>query len=62
MQVDDRISFVTGFIFTTASTISAMGLIQAAAIGLIGGFFGLLGKELFHFVKRKVKGKDETNN
>jgi uncharacterized membrane protein (DUF373 family) len=57
MQVDDRISFVTGFIFTTASTISAMGLVQAAAIGLIGGFFGLLGKELYHVVKKKLKCK-----
>lgn len=57
MQVDDRISFITGFIFTTASTISAMGLVQAAAIGLIGGFFGLLGKEIYHIVKKKLNCK-----
>lgn len=61
MQVDDKISFVTGFIFTTMSTISAMGLVQAAAIGLIGGFFGLLGKELYHIIKNKVQGKNEAD-
>ena len=61
MQVDDKISFVTGFIFTTASTISAMGMVQAAAIGLIGGFFGLAGKELFYLVKSQIKKDNEAD-
>jgi len=58
--MDNRLSFITGWIFTTASTISAMGMLQAAAIGLIGGFFGLLGKELYYFVKSEIKKRNEA--
>lgn len=53
MQLDDKISFTTGWLFTTASTFTAMGLFKAAAIGFIGGFFGLLGKAVFNFAKAK---------
>ena len=58
--MDNRLSFITGWIFTTVSTISAMGMLQAAAIGLIGGFFGLLGKELYYFVKSEIKKRNEA--
>ena len=58
--MDNRLSFITGWIFTTVSTISAMGMLQAAAIGLIGGFFGLVGKELYYFVKSEIKKRNET--
>jgi len=58
--MDNRLSFITGWIFTTASTISAMGMLQAAAIGLIGGFFGLVGKELYYFVKSEIKKRNEA--
>jgi hypothetical protein len=61
MQVDDKISFATGWLFTTASTLTAMGMIKAAALGLIGGFFGLAGKEIYYFIKAEIKKrKDET--
>ena len=53
--LDNKISFIGGYILTAATTISVMGLLQAAAVGLIGGFFGLIGKELFYWVKRKMK-------
>ena len=58
--MDNRLSFITGWIFTTVSTISAMGMLQAAAIGLIGGFFGLVGKELYYFVKSEIKKRNEA--
>jgi len=58
--MDNRLSFITGWIFTTVSTVSAMGMLQAAAIGLIGGFFGLVGKELYYFVKSEIKKRNET--
>jgi len=58
--MDNRLSFITGWIFTTVSTVSAMGMIQAAAIGLIGGFFGLLGKELYYFVKSEIRKRNEA--
>jgi hypothetical protein len=32
-----------------------MGVLQAAMVGLVGGFFGLIGKELFYYIKNKLK-------
>ena len=55
MSIDGKISFLGGYILTAATTISVMGLFQAAAVGLIGGFFGLLGKEIFYLIKKKMK-------
>ena len=55
--MDNKISFISGFMFTALSTITLMGVVQAAMIGLVGGFFGLLGKELYYFIKRKINEK-----
>ncbi len=55
--MDNKISFISGFMFTALSTVSLMGVAQAAIIGLVGGFFGLLGKELYYFVKKKINEK-----
>jgi len=55
MTLDNKISFIGGYVLTAATTISVMGLFQAAAVGLIGGFFGLLGKEMFYWIKKKIK-------
>ena len=55
--MDNKISFISGFMFTALSTITLMGVVQAAMIGLVGGFFGLLGKELFYYLKRKINGR-----
>jgi hypothetical protein len=57
MTLDNKISFISGFVFTALSTVSIMGIAQAAMIGLVGGFFGLLGKELYYFIKKKIKSK-----
>ena len=57
MGLDNKISFISGFMFTALSTVSLMGVAQAAMIGLVGGFFGLLGKELYYFIKQKIKRK-----
>ena len=55
--MDNKISFISGFVFTALSTVSIMGVAQAALVGLVGGFFGLLGKELYYFIKRKINEK-----
>lgn len=57
MDLDTKISFFAGYIFTAASTITIVGFLNAAAIGLIGGFFGLLGKEVYYYVKTEAKDK-----
>ena len=55
--MDNKISFISGFMFTALSTVTIMGVAQAAIIGLVGGFFGLLGKELFYYLKGKINGE-----
>jgi len=55
--MDNKISFISGFMFTALSTVTIMGVAQAAIIGLVGGFFGLLGKELYYLVKKKINEK-----
>jgi len=55
MDLDNKISFVSGFLFTATTAINTMGWLQAAAVGLIGGFFGLLGKETYYYIKEKYK-------
>jgi hypothetical protein len=57
MTLDNKISFISGFVFTALSTATIMGVAQAAVVGLVGGFFGLLGKELYYFIKDKIKSK-----
>ena len=58
--MDNKLSFITGWMFTTASTMTTMGMLKAAVLGLVGGFFGLAGKELYYWVKDQVKKKHET--
>ena len=53
--MDAKLSFFTGWLFTTVSTITLMGFLQAALLGLIGGFFGLLGKECYYYVKNEFQ-------
>lgn len=57
MNLDNKISFFAGYIFTAASSVSLLGFVNAAIIGLIGGFFGLLGKEVYYYVKGEIKDK-----
>jgi hypothetical protein len=53
--MDTKLSFFAGWLFATASTINIMGFFQAALVGLVGGFFGLLGKELYFLAKSQIK-------
>ena len=57
MTIDSKISFFAGYIFTAATSVSLLGFLNAAIIGLIGGFFGLLGKEVYYYVKGEIKDK-----
>ena len=53
--MDNKISFLAGYILTAASTISAAGFLNAIILGLLGGFFGLLGKEAYYQTKDYAK-------
>ena len=54
MNLDDRICFTSGYVLTTITSINVIGIVQAAIIGLVGGFFGLVGKELYYYLKNKI--------
>jgi uncharacterized membrane protein YeaQ/YmgE (transglycosylase-associated protein family) len=54
-SMDNKVSFIAGWTLTTVTSINLMGLFQAALVGLIGGFFGLFGKEAYYYVKGEVK-------
>ena len=55
MDLDNKISFFGGFTFTTLMTISMNDIVMTAILGLIGGFFGLAGKELFYQIRKLWK-------
>lgn len=53
--MDNKISFIAGWALTTVTTITLVGVFRAAIIGLVGGFFGLLGKEIYFLAKAQMK-------
>lgn len=59
--MDNKISFIGGFLFTTLSTMTTAGVVKTAVFGLVGGFFGILGKEVYYYVRDEVKAKLNKN-
>ena len=55
--MDNKISFLAGYILTAASAISAAGFLNAIILGLLGGFFGIIGKEAYYYVRDEYKAK-----
>ncbi len=55
--MDNKISFLAGYILTAASAISAAGFLNAIILGLLGGFFGIIGKEAYYYVRGEYKAK-----
>jgi len=53
--MDNKISFIAGWALTTVTTITLVGVFRAAIIGLVGGFFGLLGKEVYFYTKAEIR-------
>lgn len=53
--MDNKISFFAGWILTAASTITAAGVLNAVILGLLGGFFGIIGKEAYYYVRDEFK-------
>ena len=53
--MDNKISFIAGYILTAATTITAAGILNAIVLGLLGGFFGIIGKEAYYYTRDQVK-------
>ena len=54
MANDNIIGFTGGFMLVTGMSTTTMAITQAAIVGLVGGFFGIIGKEIYYWVKRKL--------
>ena len=53
--MDNKISFLAGYLLTAATTISAAGVLNAILLGALGGFFGIIGKEAYLYLRDEVK-------
>jgi hypothetical protein len=53
--MDNKISFIAGWFLTAATTITASGILNAVVLGVLGGFFGIIGKEAYYYVRDEVK-------
>lgn len=53
--MDNKISFIAGYILTAATTITAAGVLNAIFLGLLGGFFGIIGKEAYYYLRDETK-------
>ena len=53
ITMENKVAYIGGFFLTTIYTMTLYDIFMAAIVGLIGGFFGILGKDLYHWVKNK---------
>ena len=53
LTMENKVAYTGGFLLTTVYTMTIYDLLMAAAVGLIGGFFGILGKDLYYWIKNK---------
>ena len=53
--MDTKISFASGSFLTVLMTAPLYELWFAMMLGLVGGFGGVLGKQLFYWVKEKYE-------
>ena len=57
LDLDSKISFISGYIFTVFAAANFMDILMAAVLGLVGGLFGLAGKDLYAYIKKKALQK-----
>jgi len=53
MDLDNRLSFFSGFTLTSLWTMPLYDLTMAFALGLVGGIGGLVGKALWNYFSKK---------
>ena len=55
MQIgmEDKLAYISGFSLTTLMTMQSQEMIMALILGIIGGFGGLIGKQIF-YIARKI--------
>jgi len=53
--MNNNFSFLSGFTFTSIYTMSLYEVGMALLLGIIGGIGGVLGKEIYYYIKKKWK-------
>ena len=51
--MENKVSFFSGFTFTSIYTMSLYEVGMALLLGIIGGVGGVIGKEIYYFIKNK---------
>ena len=51
--MENKVSFFSGFTFTSIYTMSLYEVGMALLLGIIGGIGGVIGKEIYYFIKNK---------
>jgi hypothetical protein len=51
--MENKLSFFYGFTFTSIYTMSLYEIGMALLLGIIGGFGGVIGKEIYYYIKNK---------
>jgi H+/Cl- antiporter ClcA len=63
MTLDNKISFISGAAVSTVTAVNQYqgvtfdSILSMAILGAVGGFFGLAGKQLFYFLKKKYESR-----
>ena len=52
-NMENKISFLSGFTFTSLYTMTLYEFGMALVLGIIGGIGGVIGKELYYWLKDK---------
>lgn len=58
--MDNQIAYISGMVFTFITTMQFGDILMSFMLGLIGGFAGILGKELYYMLKNLMLGKNDT--
>lgn len=53
MDLDNKISFISGFTLTSVWTMPLYDLTMALVLGIVGGFGGMIGKFIWNKINKK---------
>lgn len=62
MNLDDKIAYISGFAATTFLTISWNDIAMTSLLGLLGGFFGIMGKQLYYAISNIWKTRKKRKS
>lgn len=54
IDMDTKVSFFGGSFLTVMMTSGLVEIGMALILGIVGGFAGMMGKELFYYIKRNI--------